>query len=194
MAENPICTLFKDWLGRQTGQVVFTIPNVLIDLKLTDSDSQRIYRCIARWRLQFQEFYDDEDKIGNLTGDSSDKYATALERFEKEFDIQPFWYNRKGGVYYVPEFAQKEIMSGERMRRWIRSGQRVAYEMELFGEELVLTGKPPLEIIKDLRLIEDKILNGTVLKCPFCEANIQDDWKACPYCENTLPQELEDGN
>ena len=194
MAENPICTMFKDWLGRQTGKVFFTIPNVLVDLNLTDSDSQRLYRCIARWRLQFQEFYDDEDKIGNLTGDKYERYAAALVTFKKQFDIQPFWYDRPSALYHVPQLAQKEIMSRKRIIRWIKSGQRVMQEMELFGEELVLTGKEPVEILRDLRLIEDKIVDGTVLKCPFCEAYIQDGWKACPRCGKTLPQEPLDGN
>ena len=66
--------------------------------------------------------------------------------------------------------------------------------MELFGEELVLTGKERVDILRDLRIIEDNTDDGTVLKCSFCEAYIEDGWKACPRCGKTLPQELLDGN
>lgn len=183
---NPECRMFKNWLRKNNG-VYFTLQMICSELRLPDGDVDKLYQCVLYWRRKFKEYYEASDKVGILQGDSYQKWLIALTNFERHWDIQPFYYDRGMEQYYVPNLADKEEISRQRLVHWIKSGQTVVSEMAVFGEKMVLTGKKPDEIFGDLKMIEEKIMDGSdVLRCPTCGQNIQDNWVRCPSCGQHL--------
>lgn len=183
---NPVCEKLRRYLNRNADDIS-SVDEICTKLGIDVSEKTKIYHCLVYWRKKFAEFYDVLNTKGVLQGDPYQKWLLAVKDFEAMYGIQPLFYDKERKEYFVPNFHEKEEISKQRIIHWVKSGKSVMDEMATFEETFVLTGKNPLEITGDLKMITEKILDGAdAPRCNFCGQNIQYNWVSCPSCGNPL--------
>ncbi len=179
---NIICEQLKNYINSNPNSYA-TIGELCNKIGVDTRKKYKVYNCILYWRQKFIEFYDELNKSGGLQGDQYQKWRIAISEFDITYGVPYFSYDKDEKKYSVPDFYEKQETSNQRIIHWIKSGQAVLNEMAILGETLVLTGKTPTELVGDLKLIENKILDGpTSTKCKNCEEYINPDLLLCPNC------------
>ena len=182
---SPICKALADWLRAHSDPGVTTVGDIGKELGLEESDYHKLYRCIQYWREKFMEFYKHQDERGVLQGDPYQKWIIARDNFYKNYLIQPLFFDKDRKEYFRPNLAEKEVITAQRIVHWIKSGQSVVKEAATFHEVLPSAARPA-ELMGDLKMLQERVEDGSVPTCKNCGRNIQENWVACPSCGQPL--------
>ena len=186
---SPECRALARWMDTHSGPGSSTIGEIGIELGFDKTEYHKLYRCIRYWREKFIEFYKYQDEKGILHGNPKQKWLVALENFHVNYMIQPLFFDKDKG-YFIPNLAEKEDITADRVIHWIKSGQSVSREAMIF-HEILPSMATPAELMGDLKLLQEKVEDGNVPRCKTCGQNIQESWVACPSCGQPLPLNLE---
>jgi len=130
--------------------------------------TRTIKNCLTMWNRRFNKLYLKMKKNEMLKGTPDENWNIVMTSFERLYGIEPMFFQKTNGVkgitgtYINPSFREKEDISKANLVHKIRGVGTQLKSMEVYGETFRLTGKKPLELLRDAKRMEIKVLNGEV--------------------------------
>jgi len=112
-------------------------------------ERRKVYNILVYWRKRAILFWEVLDGDGKLKGDFKQMWDSFINHYNAQYDAYYFLYDWRAQTYFQPTYMEKERMSQKRVTKQLFGIRTVLEEMATYGENLLATGRKPVDALKE---------------------------------------------